>query len=242
MRFRLILSAVRLVLSISALAWLGATTASAQAAGATLELAGVPATATLPGGFSMTVSGSTGTTSHAQIDAVYGPAPCGATVEGQLEAGPYELLATPAPDEVPAFGFAGTFSIHVPVGQAVAGPGLYTICVFMEASEESEAVEPEEEETVVATASATFMVLPASSSISATTIGTDVGARCVVPHVRGRTFRFAEKAIARAHCALGRVRKARSVRVRKGHVTWQSRRAGLSLPEDSRVSLVVSTG
>lgn len=266
------LTVVALAATVGALALLGAPSTSAQPTGASLQLEGVPARLTVPGSFTITVSGSTGTTSHASIYPIYGPAPCAATVDAQLAASPDESLLGPESDEAPAFGFAGPFSVRARgLGEFVGAPGLYTVCVFMEAPEQSEPGEgPEEEaEDVIAVASGTFTVLP-SSATSPTTITRgaprscstrrgkgrrhtsaekligrshcSVPPRCVVPHIRGRRLRSAENAIARAHCAVGTVRKVGSRHVRKGRVMWQSRRAGKSLPAGARVGLLVSQG
>jgi hypothetical protein len=241
------LSALPLVLSVGALAFLGApASAFAQEAGASLELAGVPATLALPGSFTITVSGSTGAASNAALDIIYGPAPCAASAEAQLEANPEEFLASPAAYELPALGFAGPFSVQAPgVGQQLSSPGVYTVCVFMEVSEEPEAVEPSEEEgeRLVAVASATFTVLSPPTGTSPAAVTTrGAPSRCVVPHVKGMRLRVAERAIRRAHCAVGRVRRASSRHVRKGQVIWQSRRAGRPLPQGAKVGLLVSEG
>ena len=65
---------------------------------------------------------------------------------------------------------------------------------------------------------------------------------CVVPNVRGKTLRGAENAIARAHCKTGKVSRAESKRVRKGHVISQRPAPGKSLQNGGKVSLVVSRG
>jgi len=257
--------------AVAALALLGAASSSAQQAGAALHLAGVPATLTLPGSFTMTVSGSTGAASPASVYEIYGPAPCAASVDAQLVASPDEALISPEAGEVPAFGLAGAFTIHAHgLGEALSGPGLYSVCVFMEAPEEPESGEDSEEEDVIAVASATFSVPPtaAGSSAATTTRGAasrcaaphirrrrgrtarqaiarghcSLPRRCFVPHIRGRRLRSAERAIARAHCAVGRIRRAGSMHVRRGRVLWQSRRAGSSLPPGTRVGFVVSAG
>jgi serine protease len=67
-------------------------------------------------------------------------------------------------------------------------------------------------------------------------------ARCVVPHVIGRTARKARIMIERAGCRMGRVRGVYSVRVRKGFVLSQGPRFGRRLPRGSRVGVVVSLG
>jgi PASTA domain len=64
---------------------------------------------------------------------------------------------------------------------------------------------------------------------------------CVVPRVQGRKMAAARKAIRRAHCRVGRVRKARSLRP-SGRVIAQTPRAGKRLPLGAKVNLVISRG
>jgi uncharacterized delta-60 repeat protein len=66
--------------------------------------------------------------------------------------------------------------------------------------------------------------------------------QCVVPNVRGKTLRIARRTVARGRCAVGRVTRKLSQRVKKGRVISQSRRPGLRLPVGSRVNLVLSKG
>jgi uncharacterized delta-60 repeat protein len=66
--------------------------------------------------------------------------------------------------------------------------------------------------------------------------------QCVVPNVRGKTLRIARRNVARGRCAVGRVTRKLSKRVKKGRVISQSRRPGLRLPAGSRVNLVISKG
>ena len=67
-------------------------------------------------------------------------------------------------------------------------------------------------------------------------------ARCVVPNVRGKTVPAARLAFARSRCALGRVSRAYSGRVRKSRIISQSRRVGSRHPRGTRVNVVVSRG
>ena len=67
-------------------------------------------------------------------------------------------------------------------------------------------------------------------------------ARCVVPSLRGRTVAQARRSLGAARCALGRVTRAYSVKVRSGRIIGQSRRPGARLPRGTRVSVVVSRG
>jgi hypothetical protein len=50
--------------------------------------------------------------------------------------------------------------------------------------------------------------------------------RCVVPRVTGKSLARARRAIVRAHCKVGAVTRARSTRVKKGHVISQRPRPG----------------
>ncbi len=63
-------------------------------------------------------------------------------------------------------------------------------------------------------------------------------AQCVVPRVIGLRLATARKRITRAHCRVGRVRRARSPR-RVGRVLSQSPRAGVRRAAGTRVNLVV---
>jgi subtilisin family serine protease len=67
-------------------------------------------------------------------------------------------------------------------------------------------------------------------------------ARCVVPNVKGKTVPAARTALARARCALGRVSRAYSRRVRKSRIIRQSRRVGSRHSRGTRVNVVVSRG
>ena len=61
--------------------------------------------------------------------------------------------------------------------------------------------------------------------------------RCNVPRVIGLRLATARKRIGRAHCRVGRVRRARSRRV--GRVLSQSPKAGSVRPRGTKVKLVV---
>ena len=69
-----------------------------------------------------------------------------------------------------------------------------------------------------------------------------VQARCVVPNVRGKTVRQARRMLSTRRCALGRVTRAYSRRVRRGKIIAQSRRPGARLPRGTRVNVRVSRG
>jgi PASTA domain len=65
---------------------------------------------------------------------------------------------------------------------------------------------------------------------------------CTVPKLKGKTAAAARKAIGRASCTIGRVRRAYSSTVRAGRVSSQSPRAGTKLAHAGKVSFVVSKG
>jgi beta-lactam-binding protein with PASTA domain len=67
-------------------------------------------------------------------------------------------------------------------------------------------------------------------------------ARCRVPNVRGKTLVVARRSIKRARCAVGKITRKPSRKVKKGRVISQSPRAGRLLPQNSKVKLVVSRG
>ena len=67
-------------------------------------------------------------------------------------------------------------------------------------------------------------------------------ARCVVPNVRWRKLAVARRMVTAARCRVGRVRQARSRRVRPGRVISQSARPKTRARVGFRVNLVVSRG
>ena len=64
---------------------------------------------------------------------------------------------------------------------------------------------------------------------------------CHVPKLKGKTVAGAKRLLARAHCRLAAIRSAYS-RVRRGRILAQTPRAGTTLPNHGRVSIVVSRG
>jgi hypothetical protein len=74
-------------------------------------------------------------------------------------------------------------------------------------------------------------------SASTDTVGV---ARCAVPDVRRRTVTRARAMLSARRCALGRITRAHSPKVRKGRIVKQSRRPGARLPRGTRVNVVVS--
>jgi hypothetical protein len=65
---------------------------------------------------------------------------------------------------------------------------------------------------------------------------------CVVPNVKGKSLSAARRALTKAHCALGKVTKKPSSRVKRGKVISQKPGARKILPPASKVALTVSTG
>ena len=65
---------------------------------------------------------------------------------------------------------------------------------------------------------------------------------CIVPNVKRKSLATAKRKIAAAHCKTGKVKKANSKTVRKGHVISQRPRAGKKLVRGSKVNLVVNRG
>ena len=87
-----------------------------------------------------------------------------------------------------------------------------------------------------ATASAQVTVVyqvPASSPPAAT---------CKVPRTKGLKLANAQKALRRAHCRVGRIKRVRSRKVRRGRVLSTSPRAGRKLRGGAKVELFVSKG
>jgi PASTA domain len=66
--------------------------------------------------------------------------------------------------------------------------------------------------------------------------------KCVVPNVKGKTLARARRLLASKRCALGRVTRRYSRKVRKGRVIAQTPRGSTRLPRGGRVNLLVSRG
>jgi hypothetical protein len=65
---------------------------------------------------------------------------------------------------------------------------------------------------------------------------------CVVPNVKGKTLASAKRALARAGCRVGAIRKVYSRKVKRGRVDSQKPKARTRLHERAKVALVVSRG
>jgi ABC-type transport system substrate-binding protein len=66
--------------------------------------------------------------------------------------------------------------------------------------------------------------------------------RCVVPNVRGKQVAQARRMLASRRCALGKVTRVYSAKVKRLRIIRQSRRPGARLPRGTRVNVVVSRG
>ena len=66
--------------------------------------------------------------------------------------------------------------------------------------------------------------------------------RCVVPNVKRKTVAQARRLLAAKRCALGRIKRAYSTKVKKGRIISQSRRPGARLRRGTRVNVLVSRG
>lgn len=66
--------------------------------------------------------------------------------------------------------------------------------------------------------------------------------KCVVPKLTGKSLKAAKTALSATYCRLGKVAHAWSKTVKAGRVVSESPRAGKSLANGARVSLVVSRG
>jgi eukaryotic-like serine/threonine-protein kinase len=65
---------------------------------------------------------------------------------------------------------------------------------------------------------------------------------CVVPNLKGKTLVQARRLLGAGRCALGKVTRAYSAKVKKGRIIRQSRRPGARLARGSRVNVVLSRG
>jgi beta-lactam-binding protein with PASTA domain len=68
---------------------------------------------------------------------------------------------------------------------------------------------------------------------------TPTATRCRVPKLAGKTLKVAKKALGKAHCALGKVKKKPSARKMRGKVIGQSPKAGASKARGTKVALVL---
>ena len=66
--------------------------------------------------------------------------------------------------------------------------------------------------------------------------------RCKVPRIKNMKLAKAERALRRAHCRVGKIRRVRSGKIGRGRVMSTTPRAGRRLPAGTKVELFVSKG
>jgi beta-lactam-binding protein with PASTA domain len=66
--------------------------------------------------------------------------------------------------------------------------------------------------------------------------------RCVVPNVKARTLLQARTLLRSRRCAIGRVRRTYSAKIKKGKIISQARRPGIRLARGTRVNVLISRG
>jgi serine/threonine-protein kinase len=66
--------------------------------------------------------------------------------------------------------------------------------------------------------------------------------KCIVPKLKGKTLKAASHVIRTRNCAVGKVKRATSRSITKGHVISQTPTAGRRLKHGAKISLVVSKG
>ncbi len=65
---------------------------------------------------------------------------------------------------------------------------------------------------------------------------------CVVPSLAGKTLAQAKKALTKAHCRLGKAKKAKSKSVKKSRIIRTGKKAGTVLAPNTAIGVVVSKG
>ena len=65
---------------------------------------------------------------------------------------------------------------------------------------------------------------------------------CVVPKLKGKALTRAKRSIKAHACSVGKIKRAASRTIKKGHVISQKPKAGLHLKHGAKVNLVVSRG
>ena len=120
----------------------------------------------------------------------------------------------------------------------VFDPGTYLLCVYLEEFLAADTALP------LASANATIAVSDPSATPSPTLTPsptpTPRPVRCTVPKLTGKTLTRAKKALAAAHCSLGRVTRKKKRGVKKGRVIAQYPLALTTKREGSKVKITVS--
>jgi hypothetical protein len=92
-----------------------------------------------------------------------------------------------------------------------------------------------------ATSAQSFTYIAPSSPAPTTAMPTTPGpvSRCVVPRLKGQKLKASEKALKKARCKVGPVKKKAGATARTGKVVKQSRTPGTVLPAGAKVTLTI---
>jgi len=91
----------------------------------------------------------------------------------------------------------------------------------------------------------------ATNALGFVTVGADVAfatpaasppPTCVVPRLKGKKVKAARKALTKAHCGVGKVKRSFSGKVKKGRVIKQGPKPGKVLPAGGKVRITISKG
>jgi uncharacterized repeat protein (TIGR01451 family) len=130
--------------------------------------------------------------------------------------------------------------VHCDLGPIGIG-GLATVTIVARATAAGTASNTANASTTTTDPTAGNNSATATTTVTALTTKTTT-TKCVVPKVKGKTLAAARKAIGRGHCAVGRVRLAYSAKVKRGRVVSQKPAPGTRLRKGAKVNLTVSRG
>jgi hypothetical protein len=149
--------------------------------------------------------------------------PSSGTVGKQLSFGasPFDIWSALSPGPIWLFGDGGS-GAGTAVTHSYSKPGNYKVTLT-----QADAVG----NTSTASRQLTIAAVPAPAA-----------AHCVVPKVVGKTLAKAKAALKRNHCRTGKLTRAYSKRIKKGHVLRQKPKARTKLRNGAKVALVVSRG
>ena len=87
-----------------------------------------------------------------------------------------------------------------------------------------------------------FGFVTRGADVAFTTPAAPAPAPCIVPKLKGKKVKAARKALAKAHCGVGKVKRSFSGKVKKGRVIKQGPKPGKVLPAGGKVRITVSKG
>jgi uncharacterized repeat protein (TIGR01451 family) len=96
--------------------------------------------------------------------------------------------------------------------------------------------------TVTNTATATSLADDTSQANNSATVVANVVHPCVVPKLKKLRLKKAKKALRKAHCKPGKVKRRFSGKIKKGKVVRSGKHRGVLLPGGTKVKLIVSKG